>query len=66
MTDMETGFKVFKSKCLKKIFLEEDRFGFELSLQLNLQNKNSNFTRLQFHIKVDHTKMEKNWTKRCL
>ena len=29
LTDMETCYKVFKSSELKKIILEEDRFGFE-------------------------------------
>ncbi len=29
LTDMETGYKVFKAEVLKKIRLEEDRFGFE-------------------------------------
>ncbi len=29
LSDMETGYKVFKTECLKKIRLEENRFGFE-------------------------------------
>jgi hypothetical protein len=29
LTDMETGYKVFRKKVLSQIKLEEDRFGFE-------------------------------------
>lgn len=29
LTDMETGFKVFRSEVLRKINIQEDRFGFE-------------------------------------
>lgn len=29
LTDMEVGFKVFKAEIIKKIKLEQDRFGFE-------------------------------------
>lgn len=29
LTDMETGYKVFKSEVLQQIQIEEDRFGFE-------------------------------------
>ena len=43
MTDMETGFKVFKSKCLKKIFLEEDRFGFEPEFTIKLAKQKFKF-----------------------
>jgi len=29
LTDMETGYKMFKAEILKQIYLKEDRFGFE-------------------------------------
>lgn len=29
LTDMETGYKMFKSEILKQIYLKENRFGFE-------------------------------------
>ena len=43
MTDMETGFKVFKSKCLKNIFIEEDRFGFEPEFTIKLAKQKFKF-----------------------
>ena len=36
MTDVETGFKVFKRDLLNKINLEEDRFGFEIEITIKL------------------------------
>ena len=36
MTDIETGFKVFKRDLLNKIILEEDRFGFEIEITIKL------------------------------
>ncbi len=36
MTDVETGFKVFKRDLLNKIVLEEDRFGFEIEITIKL------------------------------
>ena len=36
MTDVETGFKVFKRDLLNKIILEEDRFGFEIEITIKL------------------------------
>lgn len=29
LTDMETGYKVFRKTVLERIIIEEDRFGFE-------------------------------------
>jgi hypothetical protein len=29
LTDMETGYKVFRREVIKRIAIEEDRFGFE-------------------------------------
>lgn len=36
LTDVETGFKVFKKAVLDKITLEEDRFGFEIEITIKL------------------------------
>lgn len=40
LTDMETGYKVFKAEVLKKIRLEEDRFGFEPEITAKIAAKN--------------------------
>lgn len=36
LTDMETCYKAFRSDCLRKITLEEDRFGFEPEITAKL------------------------------
>ncbi len=40
LTDMETGYKVFKAEVLKKIRLEEDRFGFEPEITAKIAKNN--------------------------
>ncbi len=40
LTDMEVGYKVFKSDVLKKINLQEDRFGFEPEITAKIARKN--------------------------
>ena len=40
LTDMEVGYKVFKSKVLKDIKLNEDRFGFEPEITAKIASKN--------------------------
>jgi glycosyltransferase involved in cell wall biosynthesis len=40
LTDMETCYKVFKSKILKQITIEEDRFGFEPEITAKLSKMN--------------------------
>ena len=39
ITDMEVGYKVFKSKLLKEINLKEDRFGFEPEITAKIAKK---------------------------
>ena len=36
LTDMETGYKVFRSEILNQISLEEDRFGFEPEITVKI------------------------------
>ena len=40
LTDMEVGYKVFKSEVLKNVRLEEDRFGFEPEITAKIAKKN--------------------------
>jgi len=40
LTDMEVGYKVFKSSLLKEINLKEDRFGFEPEITAKIAKKN--------------------------
>ena len=40
LTDMEVGYKVFKSDILKNIDLKENRFGFEPEVTAKISNKN--------------------------
>ena len=39
LTDMEVGYKIFKSAVLKNIILEENRFGFEPEITAKLAKK---------------------------
>jgi glycosyltransferase involved in cell wall biosynthesis len=43
MTDMETGFKVFKSSCIKDLNLKEKAFGFEPEFTIKLAKKKYKF-----------------------
>ena len=40
LTDMEVGYKVFKSEVLKSVSLKEDRFGFEPEITAKIAKKN--------------------------
>ena len=40
LTDMEVGYKVFKTDVLKNIHLKEDRFGFEPEITAKISKKN--------------------------
>ena len=40
LTDMEVGYKVFRSKVLKEIELQENRFGFEPEITAKIAKKN--------------------------
>ena len=40
LTDMEVGYKAFKSEILKNIDLKENRFGFEPEVTAKIANKN--------------------------
>ena len=43
LTDMETGYKVFKSSVLKSIKIEEDSFSFEPEVTIKLSKKKYKF-----------------------
>ena len=43
MTDMETGYKLFKSKAIKSIDLKEKSFGIEPEITIKLAKKKCNF-----------------------
>ena len=40
LTDMEVGYKAFKSDVIKNINLQEDRFGFEPEITAKISKKN--------------------------
>ena len=40
LTDMEVGYKVFRSDVIKNIFLKENRFGFEPEITAKIAKKN--------------------------
>jgi glycosyltransferase involved in cell wall biosynthesis len=42
LTDMETGYKVFKAEIAKKIVIQEHRFGFEPEITAKLSKMNIN------------------------
>ena len=39
LTDMETGYKVFKREALENITIEENRFGFEPEITIKIAKK---------------------------
>ena len=60
LTDMETGYKVFKTSALKSIKLEEKTFSFEPEVTIKLsKKKNINFLRFPYLIMEGHTKRGK-------
>jgi glycosyltransferase involved in cell wall biosynthesis len=40
LTDMEVGFKVFKSELIRNIVLKENRFGFEVEITAKIAKRN--------------------------
>ena len=40
LSDMEVGYKIFRSEVLKKIDLEENRFGFEPEVTAKISKMN--------------------------
>ena len=36
LTDMETGYKMFRRRCLEGVWLQQDRFGFEPEITIKL------------------------------
>ncbi len=50
LTDMETGYKVFKIKCFKNLTLVENSFGFEAEITAKLAKKNIPFMKLAYLI----------------
>ena len=43
LTDMETGYKVFKKEALENITIQENRFGFEPEITIKLAKKKLRF-----------------------
>ena len=66
MSDMETGYKVFKRSVIQSIKIKENLFGVEPKITVKLAKKNLFFMKSPFLIKEDHTKREKNYFKRCI
>ena len=65
MTDMETGFKVFKSEVIKSVNLKENSFGIETEITIKLAKKNLSFMKLELVTEEDLILKEKNNFKRC-
>ena len=59
LTDMETGYKVFKTSVLKSINLKEKSFSFEPEVTIKLAKKNINFLKFLSLIMEDHMKKGK-------
>ena len=59
MSDMETGYKVFKSSAIKSINLKENSFGIEPEITMKLAKKNLFSMKFQFHIEADLMRKEK-------
>ena len=60
MTDMETGYKAFKSKYAKQLNLFENSFGIEPEITIKLARKKAlNFLRYLSRIMADHIAKER-------
>ena len=60
LTDMETGYKVFKTTAIKNINLKEKSFSFEPEVTIKLAKKKiTNFLRSLFLTTVGHMRKEK-------
>ena len=59
MSDMETGFKVFKKSVIQSIQVKENSFGIEPEITVKLAKKNIYFMRFQYLTKVDLTMRKK-------
>ena len=51
LTDMETGYKVFKTSALKSVNLKEKSFSFEPEVTIKLAKKNYKFFKLDINDK---------------
>ena len=60
MSDMETGYKLFKKSVIRSINIKEKSFGIEPEITVKLAKKNMYFMRYQFLIEEDRMRMEKN------
>ena len=58
-TDMEVGYKVFRSNILKEIKLQEDRFGFEPEVTAKIAKKNIKIFEVELVILVVNIAREK-------
>ena len=56
---METCYKAFKVEVIKKIKIEEDRFGFEPEITAKISKLKVGFVKLGYHIMVEHIKKVK-------
>ena len=52
MSDMETGYKIFKSETIKSINLKENSFGIEPEITMKLAKKILFSMKFQFHIEA--------------
>ena len=66
MTDMETGYKVFKKKHIDIDSLEEKSFGIEPEITIKLAKKKSSFLKYQLPTTVETTIKEKKLKQKML
>ena len=66
LSDMETGYKVFKTSALKSIDLKEKTFSFEPEVTIKLSKKNYKFFEVPITYNGRSYEEEKNWFKRCV
>ena len=59
MSDMETGYKLFKKSVIQSIDIKEKSFGIEPEITVKLAKKNLYFMRFQSHIGADLMRKEK-------
>ena len=61
MTDMETGFKVFKREVFQSIDLKENSFGIEPEITIKLAKKKFIFFEVPIKYNGEVMRRKKNW-----
>ncbi len=63
LTDMETGYKVFRREVFNHISIESDRFGFEPEITSKVAKRVFGFMRFLFHTRAGDIRRKKDYVE---